>query len=161
MQLISILSFFTQWHNELVTQCGNTTLAAWIFIGTTGRDMFEDLAKPRAIVSMVENWTSAEDKSHIIWAVLSVHARMKDIIGAGFKAHPVITTSMSNFLMTNRVDPTQIDDIVKKADATSKLASRLQVLEHELKGLKAAKGGKAGGGGGGNKKKASPVKSQD
>jgi hypothetical protein len=84
---------------------------------------------------------------------------MKDIIGAGFKAHPVITTSMSNFLMTNRVDPTQIDDIVKKADASSKFASRIQVLEQELKGLKAAKAGKNGGGG--NKKKSPPAESQD
>ena len=73
------------------------------------------LVPPRMAVCSIANLDSVSNKAKVIWAVLTVHTRMEEMIQQEFKSHQVITTAMSNFLMKNRVDSTQLEAIAAKA----------------------------------------------
>ena len=53
-------------------------------------------------------------KAQILWATLQVHNRINAIIKAGFKSHFVLTTAMSDFIMKNRIDVSQLEAVEKK-----------------------------------------------
>ena len=62
---------------------------------------------------------------------------MNSMIDCGFKAHPVLTTTMTSFVMKNRIDSSQLEAVVAKCDLISKsgagMDKRVGVLETNAK----------------------------
>ena len=61
---------------------------------------------------------------------------MQEFIKIGFKAHPVVTTAMSNFLMKTRVDSSQLDGLDAKVKALAGAEKKVTNLEAEFKTFK-------------------------
>jgi hypothetical protein len=138
-QLAELLSFMTEWHDELTQQCNYQTNTAWLFIGLCVRAMMDHLVPPRMAVSGLDDFQSKDNKATIIWSVLEVHIRLNEMISAKWKAHRVITTAMSNFVMKSRVDAATVTELATKLAAALK---RMDVLEKELMDFKQKSGNK-------------------
>ena len=106
---------------ELLHMCNYTTSVAWKFIGVCTRAVMDHLVPPQMeVASLGPNLDSADVKAKVIWAVLSVHLQMDEVITQGFKSHQVITTAMSGFLMTHRVDSSQMDSLLERTTVIGK-----------------------------------------
>ena len=145
-QLAEMLTLLADWHDELTNQCDYPSKIAWEFEGFMIRAIMEHLAPPRIEVASVSGLSSTRSKALIIWGILQVHVRLNEIIDAKFKAHPVVTTAMTNFNMKTRVDKSHIDDVTDKMKDSMKTVTasekRLASLESELKTLKQSLGNK-------------------
>jgi hypothetical protein len=97
-----LLSWISDWHEELTLQCNYLT--AWPFIGLSTRAIMDDLIPPRMEVSPTQDFESMEAKSLIIWAVLQVPIRMNELQEAGYMSHPVVSHALSNFFIKTPVD---------------------------------------------------------
>ena len=145
-QLSELLSFLSDWHEELVEQCDYTSDTAWTFIGFAVRCIMDHLVQPRMEVAAVTSLSLNDSKALVIWAVLQVHIRLNEIIDANFKSHQVVTTAMSNFVMKTRVDRSQVDALGSKVVEAVKVASvsdkKATTLEADLKSVKQMHGNK-------------------
>ena len=96
-------------------------------------------------IAGLSDLSSIDTKVAVVWAMMQVHVAVNEIIEQK-KAHHVVTTSMSNFVMKTRVDKSHVDDALAKAAESSKAASaldkRVQALEAELKAAKQQLGNK-------------------
>jgi hypothetical protein len=120
-QVSFLFGFWSEWHMELLHMCNYTTGVAWKFIGVCTRAVMDHLVGPRMeVASLGPDLQSAVVKGKVIWAVLTVHKRMQEVIAKEFKSHQVITTAMSGFLMKHRVDSSQMDSMVVKTTEISK-----------------------------------------
>lgn len=144
--LSELLGHWSDWHEEMVEQCGYTSNDAWCFIGFTARCVMDHLVPPRMEIAAIGNLDSARSKALVIWAVMQVHIRIEEIIEAKFKSHHVVTTAMSNFVMKTRVDRSQVAAVASKVTDATKLVAQCEkkvaTLEAELKSFKQSQGNK-------------------
>jgi hypothetical protein len=80
----------------------------------------------RSEVTLIEDPTPVQNKSAFIWAVFQSHRVMEEFITVGFKGHPSIVKEMSMFMVTERVDPSEILGMmtkVSKAEAAAASAA--------------------------------------
>ena len=145
-QLTELLALLSDWHEDLTEQCDYQSTQAWQFIGLSVRAMMDFLVPPRMAVSAITNFTLPENKASVIWAVLSEHIRMKELVVVDFKSHHVVTTAMSNFIMKTRVDRSLVTQVEDKASVNTKAITatdkRLATLETDLKSVKQTHGNK-------------------
>ena len=136
-QASELVGFISERFQELTCQCNFTREPAWNFIGICTRALLDHMVPPRLEVSALEDFASPDNKAKIIWAILSVHIRMKEIIDSKFVAHPVITTAMSNFLLKTRVDGTLVTTLDAKVKEVLKTTQtndkKLVTVEADLK----------------------------
>jgi predicted nuclease with TOPRIM domain len=105
--------------------------------------VFEALSVPRAEVARLSDGKDLQDlhsKSSLIWAVLRCHRIMQQFIEVKFRGHPAIVKEMTLFMLTERVDPSEISNLIDRVrDAESKAAQALKTtltLEKEVSTLK-------------------------
>jgi hypothetical protein len=132
-QVSEFTNFLTDYQGELENECNYPTKVAWRYLGISARSIFNYLIVPRMEVAGLDEIGSKSSKSLIIWAILEVHMRMNSLISCGFKPHSVLTTTMTTFVMKNRIDSSQLEAVVTKCDLISKtnngLDKRVGVLE--------------------------------
>jgi hypothetical protein len=82
--------------------------------------------------------------------VMQVHIRMNSLISCGFKPHSVLITTMTTFVMKNRIDASQLESVTIKCDSVVKSNAGLdkrvgylevlsKTLSTDVKTLKAKK----------------------
>jgi hypothetical protein len=136
-QLNTLLSFFSDYHLVLTTNCHYPSKTAWKFIGVCFRAMCNYLMPPRIGVSALDDLKARPVRAQIIWATLQVHTMFNEIVKAGFKSHPVLTRAMADFIMKNRIDGAQLEAVEKRLGA---LETGAKTSAAELKTLKFKKG---------------------
>jgi hypothetical protein len=136
-QVSELTNFLTDYQSELENECNYPSKVAWRYLGITTRSIFNFLIPPRMEVAAVGDLGSRPSRARIIWAVLQVHIRMNALADCAFKSHPVLTTTMSSFIMKNRIDSSQLDAVIAKCDLISKSTGasdkRVGVLETNAK----------------------------
>ena len=144
-QLSELLGWLSDWQEQLVLQCDYKSDVAWKFLGVVFWAIFDHLATPRMEIAGLSDLSSTTTKAAVVWAMMQAHVVVNDIIDQK-KAHHVVTTSVSNFIMKTRVDRSHVDDALSKASDSAKTASALEkrivALETDLKSAKQQLGNK-------------------
>ena len=140
-QLTRFLAFMEDWTQEMVQQCGYLLAVAWLFIGIVSRAILDHMLPPRLeVAEIMDIKDNRLNKARLIWSILQVHIRFNEIMDADFKAHQVVITAQSNYIMKSRVDPSRLDEVDKKFKLQDELTvasnRRLASLENELKTAK-------------------------
>ena len=132
-QIDEIISWIGDYYEELFQLCDHTSVVSWKFVGNCLYAIHKETSHPRIQVAQLIDISEPKVKAQIIWALLRSHAILNRIIKAQFKSDPVITTTMSNFIMKNRVNKSAFTDWTTKiTQATKKVDS----LDGEVRPLK-------------------------
>jgi hypothetical protein len=135
-----MVSCIETFHNDLLYVAKFTKAKAWQLLGRTMAAVFEAMAGPRAEVARLSDSQDLHSKASLIWAVLRCHRIMQQFIDVKFRGHPAIVKEMTLFMLTERVDPSEICRLmerVKEAEAHSAQSLRTTLaLEKEVGSLK-------------------------
>jgi hypothetical protein len=137
---------------DLLAQCLVTALQGhWVkliaFINSFFRELVLDVAKFREekawvlvgqCVACIEDPTSVRNKSVFIWSVFQLQRVMEEFIVFGFKGHPSIVKEMSLFMVTERVDPSEILGMMSKVSKAEAAAERATAESKRLTKANAA-----------------------
>ena len=132
-QIDEIISFIGDYYEELFLLCDHTKEVSWKFVGNCNYAIHKETSHPRIQVAQLIDIGEPKVKAQIIWALLQSHAILNRIIKAKFKSDPVITTTMSNFIMKNRVDKSAFTDWTTKITQATK---KMDALDGEVRPLK-------------------------
>jgi hypothetical protein len=135
-----MVSCIETFHNDLLYVAKFTKPKAWQLLGRMTAAVFEAMAGPRAEVARLSDSQDLHSKSGLIWGVLRCHRIMQQFIVVKFRGHPAIVKEMTLFMLTERVDPSEIGKLlerVKDAEAKGAQASKTcATLEKEVLTLK-------------------------
>jgi hypothetical protein len=123
---VKLVAFINEFYRELVDVAKFRDEKAWVLVGQCVACVFEMMRPFRSEVSLIEDPTPVQNKSAFIWAVFQSHRVMEEFIALGFKGHPSIVKQMSLFMVTERVDPSEILGMmtkVTKAEAAAEKAT--------------------------------------
>jgi hypothetical protein len=102
--------------------------------------VFEAMSGPRAEVARLSDNQDLHSKAGLIWGVLRCHRIMQQFIDVKFRGHPAIVKEITLFILTERVDPSEIGRLVERVkDAEAKGAQATKTcaaLEKEVTALK-------------------------
>jgi hypothetical protein len=102
--------------------------------------VFALMAPYRGRVALLGDPRRLHDKSAYIWAVLQCHRVMHKFILLNFWGHPSVVKEMSLFMLTERVDPSEMELLVgrvKKAeDVANKATAALERTDKAFTTLK-------------------------
>jgi hypothetical protein len=93
-------------------------------VGQCVATIFETMRPFRSVVTLIEDPTPVENKCAFIWAVFQSHRVMEEFIRVGFKGHPAIVKQMSLFMVTERVDPSEILGMMTKVSKAETAADK-------------------------------------
>lgn len=99
---------------------------AWNLSGRTGKAFFDACRVHRTGAALLEDVQDPTNKAVFAWAVLESTRIMDGFVRLDFSAHPGIVKEISNFMVTERVDKSEMDELetrVKVAEAAAKSAS--------------------------------------
>jgi hypothetical protein len=136
-----MVSCIETFHNDLLYVAKFTKPKAWQLVGRMMASVFEAMSGPRAEVARLSDNQDLHSKVGLIWGGLAVppdHATQ--FIDVKFRGHPAIVKEMTLFMLTERVDPSEIGrlvDRVKDAEAKGAQATKTcAALEKEVTALK-------------------------
>lgn len=139
-QWTSFTSHIDAFYQELVHVSHFSPKTAFTLIGRSSNAIWAAMRPYRTRVALLGNMTTSHNKASYIWGVLQCYRVMEEFIEVGFQGHPSFVKEMSLFMLTERVDPSQvrrIDETVSSlranVDSTSK-ANRM--LEEKYTALK-------------------------
>jgi hypothetical protein len=137
MVLLLATNVRSQWHKlcafvdsfyiELTGVSGFAPNKAWTLVGRCVAALFGALQPYRSPVRMLEDLGTLENKAACIWAVLQCHRVGGEFDLVAYRGHPAVVKEMSLFMLTERVDPNEMD----------KLTARAQTAEKEVSDAKA------------------------
>jgi hypothetical protein len=136
----SIVGFIDRFYLELVAKAKFNPDKAWKLVARCVASIFEATQPFRAKVILLENSTKIDQKAAFMWAIFQTHRVIKSFVDVQFKSHPAIVKEISLFMVTERVDPKEIQELgvkCKKAegDAAKAVADlkKLSESHNELK----------------------------
>jgi hypothetical protein len=81
---------------------------AFLLIGRSSNAIWTAMRPFRTRIALLEDLKTLDNKTSFIWGVLQCHRVMDEFIKAKFQSHPSFVKEMSLFVLTERVDPSQI-----------------------------------------------------
>jgi hypothetical protein len=133
MVLLLATNIQSQWHNlcsfvdsfyiELTGVWGFAPAKAWALVGHCVAALFDALQPYRSPVTMLEDLGTLENKASCIWAVLQCHRVGGEFDLVAYRGHPAVVKEMSLFMLTERVDPNEMDKLTLRAQKAKKEAS--------------------------------------
>ena len=111
---VKLTAFINDFYRELVEVAKFREEKAWCLVGQCVACIFETMRPFRSAVTLIEDPTPVQNKCAFIWAVFQSHRVMEEFILVGFKGHPAIVTQLSLFMVTERVDPSEILGMMNK-----------------------------------------------
>jgi hypothetical protein len=134
------VSLVDEFYLELTEVAKFPSERAWALVGRCVAAIFEVMKPYRAKVAMLQDPSALATKASILWAVMQCHRIMQRFIVVKFRGHPAFVKEMSLFMITERVDPSEIKALqekVKSAQAAATMASgEVEKLEDQMRGMK-------------------------
>jgi hypothetical protein len=138
-------SIRSQWHNmctfidsfyvELTGVAGFNKEKAWKLVGRCVAALFACLEPFRSPVTMLEDLETLDNKAACLWAVLQCHRIVSDFDLVNYRGHPAVVKEMSLFMLTERVDPSEIEACTERSKKAEKEASDAKSEIAKLKDL--------------------------
>ena len=132
-QFHELASFIQAFHSELTDVSKFHKDRAWVLVGRCVGAIFEDQRKYRARAEKVGSMVTSSGKALVLSAVLKSHEVMEDFLKAGFRAHPLIVKEISLFMLRERVDPGELENIQGDVDKFRSELKKLTASNLELK----------------------------
>jgi hypothetical protein len=133
MVLLLAMNVHSQWHKlcafvdsfyiELMGVSGFAPNKAWSLVGRCVAALFGALQPYRSPVTMLEDLGTLENKAACIWAVLQCHRVGGESDLVAYRGHLAVVKEMSLFMLTERVDPNEMDKLTARAVKAEKEAS--------------------------------------
>jgi hypothetical protein len=126
-QWSEILSFIDSFYIELAVVAKFPPAKAWALVGRCVAAVFGVMAPYRARVALLANPRLLAHKAGHIWAVLQCHRVVQQFIRLNFRGHPAVVKEMSLFMLTKRVDPSEMEWLqnrLKAAEAAAEAATK-------------------------------------
>lgn len=97
--------------------------------------LFETLQPYHSPVTMLEDLRTLENKATCVWVILQCHQVGDEFDLVSYLGHPGVVKEMSLFMLTERVDPCEVEKLGKKAKKAEKEASEAKAKVVKLKDL--------------------------
>jgi hypothetical protein len=97
-----------RFYKELTTVSNFSPKSAHLLIGRSSNAVWSAMRPFRTRIALLDNLKSLDNKASFIWGVLQCHRIMDEFIKFNFQSHPAFVKEMSLFVLTERVDPSQI-----------------------------------------------------
>lgn len=120
IQYFKFINFIEAFYKELTTIASFPKVSAWKLIGRCLGGFFQSMVAIRSEVSMITEFQQIDRKAQMIWAVLRCHAVVEQFISVGFKGHTVMVQQMTLYMMTERVDPSQMGRLTTTVEVANK-----------------------------------------
>jgi hypothetical protein len=108
-QLHNMCTFIDSFYVELIGVAGFNKEKAWKLVGRCVAALFACLEPFRSPVTMLEDLETLDNKAACLWAVLQCHRIVADFDLVNYRGHPAVVKEMSLFMLTERVDPSEIE----------------------------------------------------
>jgi hypothetical protein len=135
-----MVSCIETFHNDLLYVAKFIKPKAWQLLRQMMAAVFEAMSGTRAEVARLSDNQDLHSKAGLIWGVLRCHRIMQQFIVVKFRGHPAIEKEMTLFMLTERVDPSEIGRLVERVkDAEAKgaqVTKTCTALEKEVIALK-------------------------
>jgi hypothetical protein len=134
------VGFIDMFYLDLVAKCKFDEAKAWKLVAVYVAAIFKATQPFRSKVILLEDSTKLTQKAAFMWATFQTHRVIQTFISVQFQSHPFIVTEISLFMVRERVDSKEVENLAtkcKKAEESStKAAGEVkQLLEshNELK----------------------------
>jgi hypothetical protein len=124
-QWTKLCSHISKFYKELTNVSNFSPKTAFLLIGRSSNAIWSAMRPFRTRIAMLEDLKSLDNKASFIWGVLQCHRVMDEFIKFDFQSHPAFVKEMSLFVLTERVDPSQI------ATVNTTVAS-LKTIVHDM-----------------------------
>ncbi len=108
---------------EMSDVAGFSPDKAWKLVGRCCAALFSSMQPFRAPVAMLPDLGPLESKAACMWAVLQSHRVAHAFKKVQYHGHPAVVKEMSLFMLTERVDPTEVVAISEKAKKAERASS--------------------------------------
>jgi hypothetical protein len=141
-QWYELLSWMDEFYKQLTEEANFKEDAAWRLVGRCVAAIFDAMADFRARVALIEDPKPLENKAKIMWCVLQCHTVIESFIAVKFQGHPILVKEITMFMLTERIDPEDLNRMQTKLEAQKSLnataITRLADLEKVMNELKRA-----------------------
>jgi hypothetical protein len=124
-QFNALINFIDTFYHELTTVANFPSVSAWKLIGRCLGGFFQSMVPVRSEAAMLTKITSVEQRAHLIWTVLQCHSVVEDFIALDFNGHTVMVQQMTLYMMTERVDPVQMERLKTIVNEASKSVAEM------------------------------------
>jgi hypothetical protein len=157
---LSLTEHFGKFYDDLVDISNFSKPTAHLLVGRSSHAIWDDMRRYRSRIALLTNMNRLDTKASYIWGVLQCHRVMQEYVKASYQSHPSFVKELSLFMLTERVDPSQLDTLSTKMSEMTALFEKMK-REHkaldekysilkrshdaalvDIKNLKAAKKGK-------------------
>ena len=128
-------TFIDSFYVELTGVAGFNKEKAWKLVGRCVAALFSSLQPYRSPVAMLEDMGTLDNKAACIWAVLQCHRVGMSFDLVKYRGHPSVVKEMSLFMLTERVDPSEVENCSERARKAEKEASDAKSEVAKLKDL--------------------------
>jgi hypothetical protein len=135
MQWHNMCTFIDSFYVELTGVAGFNKEKAWKLVGRCVAALFAALEPYRSPVTMLEDLSTLENKASCLWAVLQCHRVGQAFDLVKYRGHPAVVKEMSLFMLTERVDPSEIEHCTDRSKKAEKEASDAKSEVAKLKDL--------------------------
>jgi hypothetical protein len=139
-QWYELLSWMDKFYKQLTEEANFKEDAAWRLVGRCVAAIFDAMADFRARVALIEDPKPLKNKAKIMWCVLQCHTVIESFIDVKFQGHPILVKEITMFMLTERIDPEDLNIMQTKFEAQKLLNAttntRLADLEKVMNELK-------------------------
>ena len=139
---VAFTSHVDRMHLDLVHVSNFTEEVAFTLVGRASNAIWESMRRHRTRVIMLDDLSTLDDKSRMIWSVLQCHREMESFVQLEFRSHPAYVKELSMFMLTERVDPSSIRGLKTVVDKSAKdvkeCLGELDKLKESIVSLKRA-----------------------
>jgi hypothetical protein len=126
-------TFIDSFYIELTNVAGFSPDKAWKLVGRCCAALFSAMQPYRAPVTMLPDLGTLESKAACMWAVLQSHRVADAFKKVKYRDHPAVVKERSLFMLTERVDPSQVNSIGEKAKTAWSKAEEANAEVFKLK----------------------------
>jgi hypothetical protein len=108
-QWTDVVTFIDSFMLELCEVAKFPKAKAWALVGRCLAAVFDCMASHRAKIAHLRDPTTLETKAAYLWGVLQCHRVMQKFILVQFRSHPAIVKEMSLFMISEQVDPSELE----------------------------------------------------
>ena len=126
------LGFIDDFYGELTVVAGFSQTKAWELVGRAIGAFFQSMRVVRRRAMGIQDANSLENKALLLWTVLQGHRAAKTFIDLDFRGHPAIVKEMSLFMLTERVDPSQLTALEEKVSKVNTAVVKQNVSLEKL-----------------------------
>lgn len=125
----SDLTIIESFYSDLTTIANFPAQQAWELVGRSVGAFFETMRLVRRRASRIQDANTLKSKALLMWTVLQCHRQAAQFISLDFRGHPSIVKEMSLFMLTQRVNPSELTLL---EDKVGKLGTALQKQNGEV-----------------------------